>query len=164
MGFPDLAQANPTVTTNALGISGLLGATPAAPRIVGAVPLTDPRAVFNDRATFALGEFSLGRQGAHPQIDIRRSDQDRQIIKSPTMNDNNDLVTPNPTSTSPKCPTRSSSPRSPWWKCPSPTPRHCRPCGPRHVWPARPLAEGRRDHPAGRRPLGLRGERARPDS
>ena len=79
------------------GISGLVGAVPVAPQVRGATPLLDSRAVFNNRATFALGEFALQRSSTNkPQIDIRRSDQDRQIIKSPDGNDNKDKVTLNP--------------------------------------------------------------------
>jgi hypothetical protein len=94
-GIPNLAT-NPVPITSALGISGLLGASPPAPRIENATPLVDGRAVFNDRATFALGEFASGAAGNHPFFDVRRSDQDRQIIKSSTGNDNLDIVRPNP--------------------------------------------------------------------
>jgi hypothetical protein len=94
-GIPDLATSN-AANAAALGISGLLGTTPQAPRIVGATPLTDSRAVFNDRATFALGEFALSTTQSHPEFFVRNSDQDRQIIKSPTGNDNLDIIHPNP--------------------------------------------------------------------
>jgi hypothetical protein len=100
-GVPNLATSVAAQNqTNALGFSGLLGETPAAPRISGATPLIDNRAVFNNRATFALGEFatSATSNGKHefPLFYVRRSDQDRQIIKSPTGNDNLDIVHPNP--------------------------------------------------------------------
>jgi hypothetical protein len=90
---------DPAAASNTVGIAGLLGQTPAAPSILGAEPLRDDRARFNDRATFALGEFALQRNDSNPQtpqLDIRRSDQDRQIIKDPTNNDALDQVTPNP--------------------------------------------------------------------
>jgi hypothetical protein len=101
-GIPDPATA--TLQTNAsgaLGIAGLLGVPPTAPQVLNATPLTDPRAQINDRATFALGEFALqrdlNRHGQQvPRIDLRRGDQDRAIIKSPTGNDNLDIVQPNP--------------------------------------------------------------------
>lgn len=92
-GIPD--PVDPDSGSSILGIAGLLGSPPTAPGVRGATPLTDPRAQFNDRATFALGEFALQREGTRPQIDVRRSDQDREIIKSPTGNDNLDRVTPN---------------------------------------------------------------------
>ena len=95
-GIPD-----PALSLNAssvTGISGLLGKTPASPQVSGAKPLVDNSAVFNKGATFALGQFALQPNSANqPQIDIRRSDQDRQIIKSPTGNDFKDIVTLNPT-------------------------------------------------------------------
>jgi hypothetical protein len=95
-GIPDPAS-NPT---SQAGIAGLLGPVPVAPQVRGAVPLTDPRAHFNNRATFALGELALDRSTTgstiNPVLDIRRSDQDRQIIKAPNGNDNNDKITPNP--------------------------------------------------------------------
>ena len=92
-GVPD--PANGGIASTAQGIAGLLGPVPVAPQVSGATPLRDPRAQFNDRATFALGEFALQRSGRNPQIDVRRSDQDRRIIKSGDFNDLNDQVTPN---------------------------------------------------------------------
>ncbi len=92
-GVPD--PVDPNAGSSILGIAGLLGSPPTAPVVRGATPLTDHRAQFNDRATFALGEFALQRVGRSPQVDVRRSDQDRQIIKSPTGNDELDRVTPN---------------------------------------------------------------------
>ncbi len=93
-GIPDTALNNNASTA---GISGLLGAKPTSPQIVGATPLVDKQAVFNPLATFAFGEFALQSNSTkNPQIDVRRSDQDRQIIKSPTGNDNLDKVTLNP--------------------------------------------------------------------
>lgn len=95
-GVPDPATNPDRNATPQLGIAGLLGATPTAPQVRGATPLTDPRAVFNDRATFALGEFALQTDARdRPVVSLRRSDQDRQIIKSPDGNDNADRVTPN---------------------------------------------------------------------
>ena len=60
-GIPD--PVDPNAGTSVLGIAGLLGSPPTAPVVRGASPLTDPRAQFNDRATFALGEFALQREG-----------------------------------------------------------------------------------------------------
>lgn len=101
-GIPDPAiSTNATNASGALGIAGLLGAPPTAPQVQNATPLIDHRALINDRATFALGEFAVQttqNQHGHtvPLIDVRRSDQDRQIIKSLSGNDNFDKVTPNP--------------------------------------------------------------------
>ena len=86
-----------SVSTASSGISGLVGPVPIAPQVSGATPLVDSTAIFNDRATFAIGEFALQRTGKdQPQIDIRRGDQDRRIIKSPDGNDQKDQVTLNP--------------------------------------------------------------------
>src|SRR5262249_49455703 len=96
-GIPDPAVTNSLLpSANTVGIFGLLGKPPISPQIRGASPLLDNRAAFNDRATFALGELALENQGNRPVLDIRRSDQDRQIIKSP-RGDDFDQVTPNPT-------------------------------------------------------------------
>jgi len=93
-GIRDPAQGG--VGIDVAGISGLTGAVPIAPQVQGATPLLDSRAIFNDRATFALGEFALQRSANDkPRIDIRRGDQDRQIIKSSTGNDQLDIVTLN---------------------------------------------------------------------
>ena len=100
-GIQDPA-ANPATGTpgnsssSAVGTFGFLGAKPIAPQVRGAQPLADTRARFNDRLTFALGEFKLTQQGNNPVLSIRRSDQDRQIIKAVPRNDNKDMVTPNP--------------------------------------------------------------------
>ncbi len=89
-------------SNNAVGITGFLGQNPTAPQIRGATPLLDARAQFNQRLTFAVGELALSTAASktgtsnNPVLSIRRSDQDRQIIKSPTGNDNLDKVTPNP--------------------------------------------------------------------
>ena len=99
---PDPAATTPTTSTPeaVLGITGLLGTVPISPEIVGATPLRDPQARFNDRMTFAFGEFAVGRDALNsnrnPQFGIRHSDQDRQIIKAPGPNDDLDIVTPNP--------------------------------------------------------------------
>jgi len=83
-----------------IGITGLVGDPPAAPTIIGATPTVDERAVLNDLATFALGEFRLrtdgGDSGDAFELAVRRSDQDRLIVKDPGGNDANDQVTPLP--------------------------------------------------------------------
>jgi hypothetical protein len=89
---------DPAAASNDIGIAGLLGQVPVAPSIIGADPLLDERAQFNNRATFALGEIALQRSTGdpqNPQIDIRRSDQDRRIVKDPGGDDALDQVTPN---------------------------------------------------------------------
>ncbi len=99
---PDPASTIPSTSTPeaVLGITGLLGTVPISPVIVGATPLRDPQARFNDRMTFAFGEFAVGRDALNdirnPQFGIRHSDQDRQIIKAPGSHDDLDIVTPNP--------------------------------------------------------------------
>ena len=93
--IPDPGTSNP-VNSGFTGISGLLGPNPLSPQIQGATPLLDPRAAFNNRATFALGEFALQRDPQRPsvpQIEIRRSDQDRLIVPGTGPAD---PVTPNP--------------------------------------------------------------------
>jgi hypothetical protein len=102
-GIKDPASTNNTnPSVDAIGISGFLGQNPTTPQIHGATPLLDTRAVFNQRLTFVVGELALSSatskngKGLNPVLAIRRSDQDRQIIKSPTGNDNLDKVTPNP--------------------------------------------------------------------
>ncbi|MFM9962988.1 MAG: hypothetical protein ACKV2Q_17405 [Planctomycetaceae bacterium] len=94
--------ASPTAIGNLdFAVTGLAGNTPFNPEIVGATALTDTRgpSQINDRATFALGEFSVSQQvnpqGNRPQIGMRRSDQDRKIVKDANGNDNLDQVTPN---------------------------------------------------------------------
>jgi hypothetical protein len=79
-----------------VSISGLVGADPVNPNIQGATPLLDERSAINDGLTFALGEFAVDRNGTTPQLVVRRSDQDRQIVKDPGGNDANDQVTANP--------------------------------------------------------------------
>ncbi len=86
------------VGNQTLAVTGLAGSRPFNPEIVGADPLLDTRGQgnqINDRATFALGEFSVSKQGNNPQIGMRRSDQDRKIVKDANGNDNLDQVTPN---------------------------------------------------------------------
>lgn len=93
-GVPDPAGNNPS--SGQLGVAGLVGSTPQSPSIQGAAPLVDERAAINDRATFALGELAVGASGDNPVFDLRRSDQDRTIVKDPGGDDDKDVVTPNP--------------------------------------------------------------------
>jgi hypothetical protein len=83
-----------------VGYAGLLGTNPTAPIINGTNPLRDERAQINDGATFALGEFRLRPNGGADnntfELAVRRSDQDRTIVKDPGGNDANDVVTTNP--------------------------------------------------------------------
>lgn len=85
------AAANDT----SVSISGLVGANPQNPNIQGATPLLDERAEINDGLTFALGELAVDLNGSTPQLVVRRSDQDRMIVKDPGGNDANDQVTVN---------------------------------------------------------------------
>jgi len=85
------AAANDT----SVSISGLVGANPQNPNIQGATPLVDDRAEINNRLTFALGELAVDLNGTTPQLVVRRSDQDRMIVKDPGGNDANDQVTVN---------------------------------------------------------------------
>ena len=78
-----------------LAVTGLVGQTPTGPSIQGGIANLDERAQINHQATFALGEFAVRRTGDNPQIAMRRSDQDRQIVKDPDGNDVLDKVTPN---------------------------------------------------------------------
>jgi hypothetical protein len=78
-----------------LAVTGLVGQTPTGPSIQGGTPYLDSRAQINPQATFALGEFAVRQSGNNPQIAMRRSDQDRRIIKDSDGNDLNDQVTPN---------------------------------------------------------------------
>ena len=90
--------ASPVAVGNQdFAVTGLAGNAPFNPEIVGATPLTDTRGPnqINDRATFALGELSVSKQGNNPQIGMRRSDQDRKIVKDANGRDNLDQVTPN---------------------------------------------------------------------
>ncbi len=66
--------------------------TPTGPAVVGTAPLVDERAVLNGAASFALGEFrvSVGNNGAI-SFAVRRSDQDRLIVKDINGNDANDV-------------------------------------------------------------------------
>jgi hypothetical protein len=92
-GITDPASAT---IDDLVSISGLVGADPVNPNIQGATPLLDERSAINDGLTFALGEFAVDRNGTTPQLVVRRSDQDRQIVKDPGGNDANDQVTANP--------------------------------------------------------------------
>ncbi|MBC7821116.1 MAG: hypothetical protein IAG10_29875 [Planctomycetaceae bacterium] len=90
--------ASPVAVGNQdFAVTGLAGNAPFNPEIVGATPLADTRGPnqINQRATFALGELSVSQQDGNPQIGLRRSDQDRKIIKDANGNDNLDQVTPN---------------------------------------------------------------------
>lgn len=81
---------------NLRGVTGLIGDTPPAPSVIGTTPLRDERAEINDGATFALGEFRVSQTTTGElEFAVRRSDQDRQIIKDAGGNDANDIVTPN---------------------------------------------------------------------
>lgn len=97
--YPDPVRSPPTI----VGITGLTGDPPTSPLVVGATPLLDDRSPtrqLNSGATFALGDFlveQVTEAGKPPQLRfaIRRSDQDRLIIKDPGGNDALDEVTPN---------------------------------------------------------------------
>ena len=92
--IPDPAQG---ALNNNVGITGLTGATPTSPTVAGATPLVDERAQLNSQATFALGEFLVTPDGTNSlAFSIRRSDQDRLIVKDANNNDANDQVTLNP--------------------------------------------------------------------
>ena len=91
--IPDPAQG---ALDNNIGLTGLIGPNPTGPTVVGAAPLVDERANLNQGATFALGEFLVTNNGTNGvTFTIRRSDQDRLIVKDAGGNDANDLVTPN---------------------------------------------------------------------
>lgn len=96
-GLPD-AGIDPTAAEqNGIGITGLVGNDPPAPLVVNATPTTDTRANLNEKVTFALGEFRLSPEGSDSlNLAIRRSDQDRLIVKNSGGNDALDDVTPNP--------------------------------------------------------------------
>ena len=77
-------------------MTGLIGANPTGPTVIGDTPLVDERAQLNSGATFALGEFLVTSDGGNGiTFTIRRSDQDRLIVKDSGGNDANDLVQPN---------------------------------------------------------------------
>ena len=91
--IPDPAEG---ALDNNIGLTGLIGPTPTGPTVIGTTPLVDDRAELNQGATFALGEFMVTTNGTNGvTFAIRRSDQDRLIVKDPGGNDANDLVTPN---------------------------------------------------------------------
>jgi hypothetical protein len=95
-GIPDSTLDPEAGLNNTVGITGLTGNPPTAPSINGATPLADERASFNERATFALGEFRLTQdENGRLVLAIRRSDQDRLIVKDPGGNDVLDQVTVN---------------------------------------------------------------------
>lgn len=93
--YPD--PADPDNGPTGVGITGLLGDPPTSPTIIGATPLADERSPsqLNPNATFALGEFLVQENGNGIVFAIRRSDQDRLIVKDAGGNDANDSVTPN---------------------------------------------------------------------
>jgi hypothetical protein len=93
-GLTDPASAAAAGDTS-VSISGLVGANPQNPNIQGATPLVDERAEINNRLTFALGELAVDLNGTTPQLVVRRSDQDRMIVKDSGGNDANDQVTIN---------------------------------------------------------------------
>lgn len=93
-GVTDPASAAADGDTS-VSISGLVGANPQNPNIQGATALIDERAEINGRLTFALGELAVDLNGTTPQLVVRRSDQDRLIVKDPGGNDANDQVTVN---------------------------------------------------------------------
>jgi hypothetical protein len=93
-GLTDPASAA-AAGDSSVSISGLVGANPQNPNIQGATPLTDERAEINNGLTFALGELAVDLNGTTPQLVVRRSDQDRMIVKDPGGNDANDQVTVN---------------------------------------------------------------------
>ncbi len=95
-GVPDAGLDPQTAQANNSGIAGLVGAQPVAPSITGATPVLDERSELNARATFALGEFRLRTvDGQSIEFAVRRSDQDRLIVKDPNGNDANDVVQAN---------------------------------------------------------------------
>lgn len=85
----------PQAVNSTVGITGLVGSVPSSPSVTGATPTIDLRAQINQGATFALGEFRMARANGTVEIAVRRSDQDRRIVKSIDGNDANDQVTPN---------------------------------------------------------------------
>jgi hypothetical protein len=93
---PDAGLDPASAQANNSGIAGLVGAQPVAPSITGATPVLDERSELNARATFALGEFRLRTvDGQSIEFAVRRSDQDRLIVKDPNGNDANDVVQAN---------------------------------------------------------------------
>lgn len=97
---PDPSQTTTDPTEGPLssniGLTGLVGPDPTGPTVVGTTPLVDQRAELNEGVTFALGEFLVTRSGSDGiAFAIRRSDQDRLIVKDPGGNDAEDQVTPN---------------------------------------------------------------------
>lgn len=95
-GVPDASNPASGGLSSNIGITGLVGATPSGPAIIGTAPLVDERARINGNATFALGEFRVSTDaGGGIAFGIRRSDQDRKIVKDSNGNDANDQVTTN---------------------------------------------------------------------
>ncbi len=100
-GLPDAGIDPAGAEQNGIGITGLVGTNPPAPLVVNATPTIEDRGTpFNENVTFALGEFRLrpdgGPDGDEFELAIRRSDQDRLIVKDIGGNDAMDVVTPNP--------------------------------------------------------------------
>ncbi len=95
-GVPEASNPNNGGLNSNIGITGLVGASPSGPAIVGTAPLVDERARLNGNATFALGEFRVTTDSnGGIAFGIRRSDQDRLIVKDSNGNDANDQVTTN---------------------------------------------------------------------
>ena len=95
-GVPDASNPASGGLSSNIGITGLVGATPSGPAIIGTAPLVDERAKLNGNATFALGEFRVSTDSnGGIAFGIRRSDQDRLIVKDANGNDALDQVTTN---------------------------------------------------------------------
>ncbi len=95
-GVPDASNPSSGGLNSNIGITGLVGQNPTGPAIIGTAPLVDKRAKLNENATFALGEFRVSTDvNGGIAFGIRRSDQDRQIVKDPNGNDANDKVKTN---------------------------------------------------------------------
>ena len=95
-GVPDASDPTGGGLSSNIGITGLVGPTPSGPAIIGTAPLADKRAKFNENATFALGEFRVSTDvNGRIAFGIRRSDQDRLIVKDANGNDALDDVKTN---------------------------------------------------------------------
>lgn len=95
-GIPEASNPQNGGLNSNIGITGLVGQTPSGPVIIGTAPLVDERAKLNGNATFALGEFRVSTDAnGGIAFGIRRSDQDRLIVKDANGNDANDQVKTN---------------------------------------------------------------------
>ena len=95
-GVPEASTPSNGGLNSNIGITGLVGQNPSGPAIIGTAPLVDERAKLNGNATFALGEFRVSTDpNGGITFGIRRSDQDRQIVKDANGNDANDKVKTN---------------------------------------------------------------------